>query len=241
LSKKRSDCRTFFITTTYAAILFSENNYDKRYNFGAQHNMENLEIEAKFYLKDIESMRRRIFDLGGESKGRVFETNICYEDANNTLIQKKMLLRLRQDEKAKLTFKSSPTVNSRDFKVFSELEVEVDDLAAMGQILEGLGFHPEQKYEKWRETLILGQTGLFLDRMPYGDFLEIEGQPQDIKCCAWRLALDWNRRILMNYLEIFEIIRKKLNLQIKDLIFKDFENVKVEMTAFLDRLEAGHE
>jgi adenylate cyclase class 2 len=202
--------------------------------------MEHLEIEVKFYLEDIESMRRNILEVGIASKSRVFETNIRYEDNHNTLIQKKSLLRLRQDKKTTLTLKSRPTMQSTDFKVFNELEVEVDDMAKMGQILKALGFHPEQKYEKWRETFILDRTGLFLDRMPYGDFLEIEGQPQDIKHWASRLGLDWHRRILLNYFEIFEIIRKKLNLKIRDLTFKNFETVNVDMVAFLDKLEAGH-
>ena len=202
--------------------------------------MENLEIEVKFYLKDIDDMRRRILELGIETRGPVFETNIRYEDRKNTLIQKKALLRLRQAEKTTLTFKSIPKMKSKDFKVFNELEVEVDDMATMGQILEALGFHPEQKYEKWRETLVAEKTGLFLDRMPYGDFLEIEGQPQNIKDCASRLGLDWHRRILLNYLEVFEIIRKKLNLNIKDLTFKNFENINMDMAALLDKLEAGH-
>ncbi|MEJ2100480.1 MAG: class IV adenylate cyclase [Desulfobacterales bacterium] len=202
--------------------------------------MENLEIEVKFYLKDIDDMRRRILELGIETSEPVFETNIGYEDNKNTLILKKALLRLRQAEKTTLTFKSIPKMKSKDFKVFNELEVEVDDMATMGQILEALGFHPEQKYEKWRETLVAEKTGLFLDRMPYGDFLEIEGQPQNIKDCASRLGLDWHRRILLNYLEVFEIIRKKLNLNIKDLTFKNFENINMDMAALLDKLEAGH-
>lgn len=202
--------------------------------------MENIEIEVKFYLKDIEGMRRNLLELGVESKGRVFETNIRYEDNQISLIQKKTLLRLRKDEKTTLTFKSVPKTKSRDFKVFNELEVEVDDMATMGQILEALGFHPEQKYEKWRETLVLERTKMFLDRMPYGDFLEIEGQPQDIKNWIARLGLNWHRRILLNYLEIFEIIKKKHNLQIKDLTFKNFKNLNVDMTVLLDKLEAGH-
>lgn len=202
--------------------------------------MENIEIEVKFYLKDIEGMRRNLLELGVESKGRVFETNIRYEDNQLSLIQKKTLLRLRKDEKTTLTFKSVPKTKSRDFKVFNELEVEVDDMATMGQILEALGFHPEQKYEKWRETLVLERTKMFLDRMPYGDFLEIEGQPQDIKNWIARLGLNWHRRILLNYLEIFEIIKKKHNLQIKDLTFKNFKNLNVDWTVLLDKLEAGH-
>ena len=201
--------------------------------------MEQLEIEAKFYLSDIESMQQRILALGAESKGRVFENNVRYEDENKTLIRKKSLLRLRRDAKTKLTFKSSPPVASTEFKVFNELEVEVSDFETMNRILENLGLHPEQIYEKWRETLILDQTGFYLDTMPYGTFLEIEGSDKNIRTYAASLGLSWQKRILLNYLEIFEIIRQRLNLNFKDLTFKNFENIRVDIASFLGKLEAG--
>jgi adenylate cyclase class 2 len=201
--------------------------------------MKQLEIEVKFYLGDIESIQRRILALGAESKGRVFESNVRYEDENNTLIRKKSLLRLRRDAKTTLTFKSSPPVASTQFKVFNELEVVVSDFETMNQILQKLGFHPEQIYEKWRETLILDQTWFYLDTMPYGTFLEIEGSEKDIRAYAASLGLNWHKRILLNYLEIFEIMRKKQNLKFKDLTFKNFENVRVDAATFLDQLQAG--
>ena len=201
--------------------------------------MEQLEIEVKFYLPDIERMQRRILALGAESKGRVFENNVRYEDENNTLIRKKSLLRLRRDAKTILTFKSSPPVASTEFKVFNELEVEVSNFETLNRILENLGFHPEQLYEKWRETLILDQTGFCLDTMPYGTFLEIEGSEEDIRAHAAGLGLNWQKRILLNYLEIFEIIRQTLTLNFNDLTFKNFENIRVDMAAFLGKLEAG--
>ncbi|MDH3799983.1 MAG: class IV adenylate cyclase [Desulfobacterales bacterium] len=201
--------------------------------------MEALEIEVKFYVADIERMQRRILALGAESKGRVFENNVRYEDENNTLIRKKSLLRLRRDAKTILTFKSSPPVASTEFKVFNELEVEVSNFETLNRILENLGFHPEQLYEKWRETLILDQTGFCLDTMPYGTFLEIEGSEEDIRAHAAGLGLNWQKRILLNYLEIFEIIRQTLTLNFNDLTFKNFENIRVDMAAFLGKLEAG--
>ena len=201
--------------------------------------MEQLEIEVKFYVADLERMQRRILALGAESKGRVFENNVRYEDENNTLIRKKSLLRLRRDAKTILTFKSSPPVASTEFKVFNELEVEVSNFETLNRILENLGFHPEQLYEKWRETLILDQTGFCLDTMPYGTFLEIEGSEEDIRAHAAGLGLNWQKRILLNYLEIFKIIRQTLSLNFKDLTFKNFENIRVDMAAFLGKLEAG--
>jgi len=201
--------------------------------------MEQLEIEVKFYLPNIERMQRRVLALGAESKGRVFENNVRYEDENNTLIRKKSLLRLRRDAKTILTFKSSPPAASTEFKVFNELEVEVSDFETMNRILQNLGLYPEQLYEKWRETLILDQTGFYLDTMPYGTFLEIEGSEKDIRTYAASLGLNWQKRILLNYLEIFKIIRQTLSLNFKDLTFKNFENIRVDMAAFLGKLEAG--
>ena len=201
--------------------------------------MEQLEIEVKFYLPDIESMQRRIVSLGAESKGRVFENNIRYEDDCNTLIGKKSLLRLRRDTKTILTFKSIPPDAGTEFKIFNELEVEVSDFETMNQILEKLGLHPEQIYEKWREALILDQTRFYLDAMPYGTFLEIEGSENDIRAYAARLGLSWHKRILLNYLEIFEIIRQQQGLKFTDLTFKNFESVRIDIAAFLGRLEAG--
>ncbi len=201
--------------------------------------MEQLEIEVKFYLPGVESMQRRIIELGAESKGRVFENNVRYEDESNSLIRKKSLLRLRRSEKTILTYKFSPPIASTEFKVFNELEVDVSDFLTMNQILEQLGFHPEQTYEKWRETLVLDRTWFYLDTMPYGTFLEIEGSEKDIRTYADRLALGWNKRILLNYLEIFEIIRQELGLKFTDLTFQNFNDIKINLATFIDRLEAG--
>jgi adenylate cyclase class 2 len=201
--------------------------------------MEQFEIEVKFYLADIENMRQRILALGAESKGRVFEHNVRYEDESRSLIRKKSLLRLRRDTKTILTFKSCPAVASTEFKIFNELEVEVSDFETTNQILQELGLHPEQIYEKWRETLILNQIWFCLDTMPYGTFLEIEGSENDIRAYADRLGLSWHKRILLNYLEIFEIIRQKRGFKFPDLTFKNFESVRLDMAAFLGKLEAG--
>ena len=120
--------------------------------------MEKLEIEVKFYLADVEAMHTHILELGAKSSGRVFETNLRYEDKDNRMMKKKSLLRLRQDKKVTLTFKSSAPERSKAFKIYKELEVEVNEFETMGHILEALGYHPAQKYEKWRETFVLDQT-----------------------------------------------------------------------------------
>ena len=201
--------------------------------------MENLEIEVKFYLPDMDAIRDRILESGAVSIGRVFETNLRFDDANNSLIEKKSLLRLRRDTKTILTFKSEPPFKNDQFKILKELEVEVSDFTTMKHILESLGFREEQVYEKWRETFLLNNTNLCLDTMPYGDFLEIEGQKQDIKELASRIGLKWQKRILFNYLEIFNIIRQKSNLPFYDVTFSNFINIRFDLAKYLDLLEVS--
>ena len=187
----------------------------------------------------MDFIRDRIIELSAVSRGRVFETNIRFDDADNHLIEKKSLLRLRQDTKTILTFKSEPPFKDDQFKILRELEVEVSDFTTMKHILESLGFREEQVYEKWRETFILNRTNLCLDTMPYGDFLEIEGQKDDIKKLASQIGLKWKKRILLNYLAIFDIIKQKLNLPFYDVTFSNFINIRFDLAEYLDLLEVN--
>lgn len=195
--------------------------------------MEYLEIEVKFYITDIGSMRNSIIELGADHRGRVFETNIRFEDINRNLIQKKSLLRLRKDAKTTLAFKSELPVKDKNFKVLKELEVEVSDFSTMSLILESIGFHKEQIYEKWRETLVLNGTTFCIDTMPYGNFLEIEGEKKNIKDFARSIGLRWENRILLNYFELFDIITQKLNLPFSDITFSNFKDIKIDFSKYL--------
>ena len=149
-----------------------------------------LEIEVKFHVSHTELMRQRIRDLGAESQGRCFERNIRFDRRDRLLRDRGCLLRLRQDRKTTLTFKSRPADQDDQFKIFRELEVDVGDFEAMRSILRIIGFEREQIYEKWRETFTLGSLQFCMDTMPFGNFLEIEGFPPEIVRYAGRLGLD---------------------------------------------------
>ena len=200
--------------------------------------MEKLEIEVKFYLSDIQSICKCIFDLGARSRGRFFERNLRFEDKHRTLKTKKFLLRLRRDKTTTLTIKSPLAECGNEFKKMKELEVVVSDFDTMNHILQVLGFHCEQIYEKWRETFVLEETQFCLDCMPFGNFLEIEGQEEDIKNYVSRLGLQWRKRILLNYLEIFEILKTNQKLGFEDVTFDNFKNIDVDITDYLNAIEA---
>ncbi|MEJ2658897.1 MAG: class IV adenylate cyclase, partial [Desulfobacterales bacterium] len=148
------------------------------------------------------------------------------------------LLRLRKGAKITLTYKSEPPVKDNQFKTLQEFEVEVNDFDAMEHILKSLGFREEQVYEKWREIYVIGDTDLCLDTLPYGNFLEIEGNKESIQQLASRIGLVWKKRILMYYLSIFDIIKRQLNLSFYDVTFSNFNNIRLDMSQYLEHIES---
>jgi len=198
-----------------------------------------LEIEVKFYMPDVESFQQRLSEFGAEFISCAPETNIRFENQDNSLRAQKILLRLRKSDSVTLTFKSRPPVSDPDFKVHHEIEVMISDFEAMREILESTGFHPAQVYEKKRTTWKFNHTLLCVDQMPYGDFIEIEGAPVNIRKAAKDLNFEWNDRILLNYLEIFEILKQRLGLSFTDVTFDHFNNIKLDLTQYLHLFKIG--
>ena len=175
--------------------------------------------------------------MGARSRGKSFEKNLRFEDKQKSLENKKLLLRLRRDQTTTLTIKSPLAEYNIEFKKMKELEVEVSDFDTMYLILQTLGFHCEQIYEKWRETFVLNETLFCLDCMPFGNFLEIEGREKDIKNYVSRLGLHWRNRILLNYLEIFNILKIREKLDFKDVTFDNFKNIDVGIGDYLNAIQ----
>ena len=199
---------------------------------------EPLEIEVKFLLPDVENLRQRIASTGAIEQGRVFETNFRFDDANGSLAGNLSLLRLRKADGTTLTFKSKPPETDNQFKIHTEYEVTVSDFDMMRRILERLGVRRRQVYEKWRETFILNATHLCVDAMPFGDFLEIEGTKTAIIAVASRLGLVWERRILLNYLEIFSIVKQHFGLPFDDVTFDNFASLQLDFRELIGKMSA---
>jgi adenylate cyclase, class 2 len=204
--------------------------------------MKPLEIEVKFYVPDIDAIRARIRSLGAEPKGGGFESNIRFDDEKMRLTEAKKLLRLRQDARCRLTVKSPPDDPGdadTEFKIFRELEVDVSDFRTMTAMLAQLGFYPRQIYEKQRETYLYGHTELCLDTLPFGHFLEIEGEKDDIRKAAKAIGLDWEKRITANYLSLFASLHKQLHLPFEDVTFENFQKAEIDNSRVHKILEAG--
>jgi adenylate cyclase class 2 len=178
------------------------------------------EIEAKFYLHHLADMRQRLLALGaGLLTSRLLEKNLRFDTPDRSLGRAGSVLRLRQDRTVHLTYKA-PGASA---EIRREIELEVDDLDAARAFLEALGFERVFYYEKYREVFTLEPVQVMLDELPFGCFLEIEGDsPSNIMQAARRLALDWDRRIPDSYPALFERLRSSLDLPFSDATFAGF-------------------
>lgn len=185
---------------------------------------DNLEIEVKFLVSDMKNMRRRLIEAGAQqAKPRIHERNVRFDDGQQGLLRKGQLLRLRQDDGARLTFKGmAQNAAQSEAKVREELEITVDDFKTAAAILRRLGYQPLQVYEKYRETFTLDSVEVVLDELPFGDFVELEGDEAQIRAAAQRLSLPWEQRILDNYLLLMERARAYYDLPFRDLTFENF-------------------
>jgi len=200
---------------------------------------EQLEIEVKFLVTNLEVIRQRLLAAGGQlEKPRIYERNIRFDTPWQGLLHQGKLLRLRQDSAAHLTYKGESAENRlSEARIREEVEMEVEDFQTAVSILEKVGFQQQQVYEKYREVYHLDKAEVVLDEMPYGDFVEIEGDERIMKQVAAKLELNWQKRILSNYLVLMQQLKEHANLPFNDLTFENFQSQQVAISDILDNAD----
>jgi len=173
------------------------------------------EIEAKFYVRDLKKITTRLHELKEQLiQPRVLETNIRFDLPDASLSSDRRVLRLRRDSEARLTYKD-PSQNEQGVLSRTEIEFTVSDFEKAKQFLEALGYQPIFYYEKYRTTYVIqpsegskpsgGSLHIMLDELPYGNFVEIEGDSlESIREVASQLSLKWDTAIATSYHALFK-------------------------------------
>jgi adenylate cyclase class 2 len=183
----------------------------------------NREIEAKFYLPELLSIRDDLISSGARiSSERGLERNWRFDNPDRRFEKTGEVLRVRMDRSCYLTYKR-PTETPEDR---IEIDLEISDGESAVDLLEALGFEVVTIYEKYRETFLFEEGFIFLDELPFGYFVEVEGESIDaIKHISETLGLNWEKRVPKNYLEIFLGLIKHLSLPFSDATFDNFSHI----------------
>ena len=184
------------------------------------------EVELKLYTPDLSLVQSALEDAGAAlKKPRVYERNFRYENADGTLARQGIVLRLRQDRQATLTYKAGARVE-KGISTRFEAETAVADFDVMDAILRRLGYEVALIYEKYRTTYTLGAAEIALDEMPFGSFSEIEADADVIEAVVMQLGLEKQPRMNASYTEIFADVKARLGLDFRDLTFGNFAGVE---------------
>lgn len=191
--------------------------------------MNEQEIEAKFHVRDLKKMELRLLELKAQlSQPRVHEINLRFDRPDSELRKGFRVLRLRQDDKARFTFKGPSAEAEGGILSRHEIEFEVGDFESARKFLEAIGFEVVVFYEKFRTTYELNNTHIMLDELPYGDFVEIEGgRVETIHSAAELLGLNWDAMIKAGYHALFERVAGKYGLDVSKLSFENLNGIKI--------------
>jgi adenylate cyclase class 2 len=188
---------------------------------------KHVEIEVKIRVENLAVLEQKLKAAGATLKaGRVYERNVRYEDAGDTFTPAARVLRLRQDSHVHLTYKEPHDPVGGGW-ARTELEVTVSDFETMDLLLQKLGFHAAWIYEKYRTTYEFETCEVVLDEMPFGPFIEVEGQPDAIQRALSALDLADAPRITASYSDLFFRLKARLGLSFRDLTFENFEGISL--------------
>ena len=141
-----------------------------------------IEIEKKYRLTEtqLQELQRRLPEIGAVFEGEEFEENTLY--SGDRLDLGTCVLRLRRvgdGTAAALTYKQRfPSASS--IKQQQEHETLVSDANAADAILHALGYKSALVYEKRRSIWHLDDAEVDVDELPFGLFMEIEANPDEI-------------------------------------------------------------
>jgi len=138
----------------------------------------NLEIEIKVRITDRATFAARLPELGFHLQTpETMERNMLFDTVDNSLRERKELLRIRRYGKEwLLTHKAEdPNLSGSLHKTRIETETKVDDGESLAGIFQRLGFAPVFTYEKYRTEWTDGKGHIVVDVTPIGDFAELEG------------------------------------------------------------------
>lgn len=202
------------------------------------------EIEVKFYVQDLLALEARLRKLSARLlRPRIHEFNLRFDLPDGSLRREQRVLRLRRSDDARLTYKGPGSIVEGAMSR-QEIEFIVSDFGAAQNFLEALDYQVVVMYEKYRTTYMIetsevskdlgGLSALImLDELPYGNFVEIEGElPAAIRAAAGRLGLGWETHLTESYLALFERLRGKLGFTFRDLTFDNFAGLRASFAQF---------
>ena len=181
-----------------------------------------IEKEVKFKVTSQEKIQKKLKELNAKCLGTAFQKTIRFEN-NGKLKKQGLFLRVRSGFKNTITLKSKIKGASEKIYQREEIEIEISDIEKMRSIIHKLGFADEYIMEKYRTQYNIDDCEIVLDKLPFGNFIEIEGDEEKIFNLIKKLGLNKNKLINKTYWDLFEDYKNTKNKKYlgQNILFKN--------------------
>lgn len=179
------------------------------------------EIEVKIQLNKAEFEK-----LLPEKSNFTKEATFGFFKPNMSNIAEGVFPRIKFiDRKEKPIVLTVKRKQNQNIKYFEREETEVtfnekNQLNDLRAIIKNLGYSKEIIFEKRRYEKKYHSLALAYDILPFGYYLELEGEPEDIEKYLSEKKLLGKPRIIESYLYLWEKHRKEHSILEEDCLFK---------------------
>jgi len=183
-----------------------------------------IEIKIKLRKGETDILKNKLKKLGGIKIKSEKETTYGFFTEDDSSIEKGIFPRIKSINKGKsslLTVKVK-TKEDKDYFRRNEFEITINDINTARDMIKAMGFSKERIFEKLRESWLTDNSSVTInfDTLLFGEYFEIESDPQKIETWLKKLNLEKREKIAKAYLGIFDDWRKKNNIRDENAILK---------------------
>ena len=170
--------------------------------------MAKTEKQVKYKINNFDYISKRLIEIEAIFIGGFMEKTIRYDNDDLKCSNNGIFIRTKSGMKNVLTLKEIPTDSSNTSFERITTEVEVDNINKIGYILEKIGLTKKFIMEKYRLFFKYDNVDILIDELPFGIYLEIKGEDNEINRITKMLNIDETDLIKMTYWDIYDKIKK---------------------------------
>ncbi len=170
--------------------------------------MAKTEKQVKYKINNFDYISKRLIEIEAIFIGGFMEKTIRYDNDDLKYSNNGIFIRTKSGMKNVLTLKEIPTDSSNTSFERITTEIEVDNINKIGYILEKIGLTKKFIMEKYRLFFKYDNVDILIDELPFGIYLEIKGEDNEINRVTKMLNIDEADLIKMTYWDIYDKIKK---------------------------------
>ncbi|MCK5107431.1 MAG: class IV adenylate cyclase [Nanoarchaeota archaeon] len=163
-----------------------------------------IEKEIKLKVENPNELIDKLRRKGAAYLGGAIERTTRLDTENLDFEKKGKFIRVRSGFSNTMTLKEKIDNDDKLVRRRKETEFEIGNIEKAVYLLQILGLNYSRIMEKYRQSWKYKNVKIELDELPFGVFIEIEGEEKDIQSTCDDLELDSTQKILVTYWHLHE-------------------------------------